>query len=119
MKIVKYPHPALRVQAQPILAIDGEIQKTAAGMLELMYASEGLGLAAPQVTLSIRLLVMNFAGDPDKKESEYLIRSVILYHNFELDKTCGYTARPKLTDVHMSGLAIAVSGVDRNRAQPQ
>ena len=72
MKIVKYPHPALRVQAQPVLAIDSEIQKTAAGMLELMYASEGLGLAAPQVTLPIRLLVMNFAGDPEKKESEFV-----------------------------------------------
>jgi len=37
-----------------------------------MYASEGLGLAAPQVALPIRLLVMNFEGDPEKKESEFV-----------------------------------------------
>jgi peptide deformylase len=72
MKIVKYPHPALRVAAQPIAAIDKDIQVTAAKMLELMYASEGLGLAAPQVTLPIQLLVMNFKGDPDDREHEYV-----------------------------------------------
>ena len=72
MKIVKYPHPALRVEAQPVLAIDAEVQKAAAGMLDLMYQSEGLGLAAPQVTLPVRLLVMNFKGDPDDKEHEYV-----------------------------------------------
>jgi peptide deformylase len=72
MKIVKYPHPALRVEAKPVTAIDAEIQKAAAGMLELMYASEGLGLAAPQVALPVRLLVMNFEGDPEKKEAEFV-----------------------------------------------
>jgi peptide deformylase len=72
MKIVKYPHPALRVEAKPILALDAEVQKAAAGMLELMYESEGLGLAAPQVDIPYRLLVMNFEGDPEKKEAEFV-----------------------------------------------
>ena len=49
MKIVKYPHPALRLNAKPVLAIDKDLQLAAGRMLELMYASEGLGLAAPQV----------------------------------------------------------------------
>ena len=72
MKIVKYPHPALRVEAKPITAIDDDVQNAAANMLELMYASEGLGLAAPQIALPIRLLVMNFEGDPEKKEAEFV-----------------------------------------------
>ena len=72
MKIVKYPHPALRAEAQPITAIDKDIQLAAANMLELMYASEGLGLAAPQIALPVRLLVMNFDGDPDNKEAEFV-----------------------------------------------
>ena len=41
-------------------------------MLELMYASEGLGLAAPQIALPVRLLVMNFEGDPERKEFEFV-----------------------------------------------
>jgi len=72
MKIVNYPHPALRAAARPVTAIDQDIQTAAARMLELMYESEGLGLAAPQVALPARLLVMNFAGDPEKKESEFV-----------------------------------------------
>src|SRR5437660_1169803 len=70
MKILNYPHPALRVKARPITAIDADVQKAAAEMLELMYKSEGLGLAAPQVGLDIQLLVMNFAGDPERTELE-------------------------------------------------
>ena len=72
MKIVKYPHPALRVQARPVTAIDKEVQMAAGQILDLMYTHEGLGLAAPQVTLEIQLLVMNFEGDPERKDMEYV-----------------------------------------------
>jgi peptide deformylase len=72
MKILKYPHPALRVKARPVTAIDADVLKTAAEMVELMHKSEGLGLAAPQVGLDIQLIVMNFAGDPERKDVEYV-----------------------------------------------
>ena len=39
-------------------------------MLELMYDNEGVGLAAPQVAQGVRMLVMNFAGDAEKKDQE-------------------------------------------------
>jgi peptide deformylase len=70
MKIVKYPHPALRVEAQPVLALDKDIHLAAGRMLDLMYTNEGLGLAAPQIALPVRLLVMNFDGDAKNKEAE-------------------------------------------------
>lgn len=72
MKIVKYPHPALRVAARPVTAIDRDIQIAAGQMLDLMYKHEGLGLAAPQVALDVQLLVMNFEGDPAKKDREFV-----------------------------------------------
>lgn len=70
MKIVPYPHPALRHVAKPLTMLDNEIRRAAGQMLELMYAAKGLGLAAPQVALPYRLLVMNFAGDAAKKDQE-------------------------------------------------
>jgi len=70
MKIVYYPHPSLRHAAKPLTHIDAEVRKQAEQMLELMYAHKGLGLAAPQVALPYRLLVMNFAGDPNQKDKE-------------------------------------------------
>lgn len=70
MKIVNYPHPALRVKTRPVTTIDKDLQLTAGRMLELMYKQEGLGLAAPQVALDHQLLVINFKGDPEQKDME-------------------------------------------------
>lgn len=70
MKIVNYPHPALRVKAKPVAAISADVQKAAAEMLEIMYKHDGLGLAAPQVTLDYQLVVMNFAGDHERPDQE-------------------------------------------------
>jgi peptide deformylase len=72
MKILQYPHPALRVKTRPVTIIDADIHKAAHEMLETMYRYEGLGLAAPQVGLDFQLLVMNFAGDPNRKEMEHI-----------------------------------------------
>jgi peptide deformylase len=78
-KIVLYPHPALRHPAKPLAAIDAEVRKYAGRMLELMYEHKGLGLAAPQVALPVQLLVMNFEGEPEKKDLEVVaINPVIL-----------------------------------------
>ena len=70
LKILEYPHPALRTKCKPVATIDATVQTAAAQMLELMYKHEGLGLAAPQVGLDFQLLVINFAGDPEQKEHE-------------------------------------------------
>ena len=72
MKIVKYPHPALRAAAKPVASIDRDVQVVAGQMLDLMYKHEGLGLAAPQVDFNYQLLVMNFDGKPDRKDMEYV-----------------------------------------------
>ncbi len=79
MKIVQYPHPALRVKARPVASIDNDVTAAAGRMLELMYRQEGLGLAAQQVGLDYQLLVINFAGDADRKDQEVVaINPVIL-----------------------------------------
>ena len=79
MNIVQYPHPALRHKAEPVKSITKELHIQVGTMLELMYANEGLGLAAPQIAVANRVLVMNFSGDPEDKSQEYVaINPVIL-----------------------------------------
>jgi peptide deformylase len=81
MKIVRYPHPALRFPSKPLTMIDQKVRLYAGGMLELMYEAKGLGLAANQVALPYQLLVMNATADPAQKEHErILINPVILDH---------------------------------------
>lgn len=70
MKIVNYPHPALRAKGRAVERIDKEIVMAAGQMLDLMYENEGLGLAAQQVALDYQLTVINFEGDPEKKDQE-------------------------------------------------
>ena len=60
-----YPEPVLRKPAEPIQAFDEDLAKIVAGMLARMHASNGVGLAAPQVGLRKRILVMNPSGEED------------------------------------------------------
>ena len=70
MKIVHYPHPALRHAAKPVVSIDKQLHLHVGAMIELMYEAKGLGLAAPQVALPFQLLVMNITGDANQKDKE-------------------------------------------------
>ncbi len=70
MKIVQYPHPALRHPAKPLSVFDKSVRLAAGRMLELMYEHHGLGLAAPQVALPFQMIVVNYAGDPEQLDKQ-------------------------------------------------
>lgn len=70
MKIVQYPHPALRAKCKPLTALDEGIRTTASTMLELMRAADGLGLAAPQVGLDYQLVVMSIPTGEEEPDIE-------------------------------------------------
>ena len=70
MEIVLYPDPFLRKVSPQVEAFDDRLARTAREMLEFMYRSKGVGLAAPQVGIPLRLFVFNPSGDPAKKEEE-------------------------------------------------
>src|SRR4051812_24879429 len=66
---VKYdPDPILREKAKRIKIFDASLRKLAGDMFETMHANNGVGLAAPQIGLSIRMLVAEL--EPDAKEKE-------------------------------------------------
>src|SRR2546423_4788807 len=64
LKILNYPDPRLKTISKPVEKIDDPALKLlAARMLQLMREHKGVGLAAPQVGIGIRLFVMNHSGD--------------------------------------------------------
>lgn len=66
LRIVKYPHPSLRAKNEDVTEEelkDGSMAKLAKEMFLMMYAAEGVGLAAPQVGVNKRLMVYNESGD--------------------------------------------------------
>jgi peptide deformylase len=64
LKIVLWPDPRLRKMSVDVEQFDDNLRTLVARMLELMRQSKGVGLAAPQVGLNIRLFVMNATGQP-------------------------------------------------------
>ncbi|MFM2421964.1 MAG: peptide deformylase [Pseudomonadota bacterium] len=67
LPIIKVPDPVLREVARPVERVDDEVKALIANMLETMYRAPGVGLAAPQVGISRRIVVMDPA---DKDEGE-------------------------------------------------
>ena len=67
--IVKYGDPILEKPAAPIVVFNGDLRKLADEMFESMYAAHGVGLAAPQIGISQRIVVIDvtFKEDPQAK----------------------------------------------------
>ena len=78
MKILTYPHPALRAKCKPLATLDEGVRTAAQEMLALMYRHEGLGLAAPQVGLDYQMIVINFGGDAAYREAELVAINPVL-----------------------------------------
>ncbi len=75
MDVLTYPHPALLKKTASVDAVDDATRAKISEMFDLMHKSRGVGLAAPQVGWSVRLLVLN-PGD-DRADDEVLINPVI------------------------------------------
>lgn len=77
LKIIHYPHPTLRHVSKPVRRVDAELRTTVARMFELMYEANGIGLAANQVDLPLRLFICNLAARPGEGEELVFINPVI------------------------------------------
>ena len=66
LPILCYPDPKLLKVAKPVTAVDARIQALIADMLETMYEAKGIGLAATQVDVHERLIVMDISEERDQ-----------------------------------------------------
>src|SRR4029453_19679794 len=66
--IVKYGHPALHKPSEPVKEIDGTIHKLLDDMVGTMYAAPGIGLAAPQIAVPLRVIVVDLSVGEDKSQ---------------------------------------------------
>jgi peptide deformylase len=106
LEIVKYPHPALRAPNAELSADElkedaAEITKLAKGMLQLMYAAEGVGLAAPQVGVNKRLMVYNPSGDSKKwlEESILVNPKIVEFSDAQDTETEGCLSFPDMNGI--------------------
>jgi len=73
MEVLLYPHPILRRGGQPITEFGADLAELADRMIETMYEAGGVGLAAPQVGVEQKILVLNPSGSKDDRDGEMVL----------------------------------------------
>ena len=84
LKIIKEPDPILRKKSQPVDRVDENIQRLMNDMLETMYQAPGIGLAAPQVGILKRVIVIDIAKDDEPKKPLYIVNPKIIWKSEEV-----------------------------------
>ena len=118
-QIVYLPDPILRRKALPINRFDASLQTLIDDMIETMRAAPGVGLAAPQVGLSDRLIVVEYALDDEKEDAPKKLFVVINPEIKEMsDETEvgveGCLSVPGFQGEVERSLAVTVKGLNRH-----
>jgi peptide deformylase len=110
--ILHYPDKRLRIKAEPVAAVTPEIRALADDMLETMYAAKGLGLAASQVDVHQRLVVLDVSDTRDAPL--VLINPQIVASEGSAPGEEGCLSVPGIYDKLERAARITVRALDRN-----
>ena len=113
LEIRKYPDDVLKKKALPVEKVDKTLQRLIDNMIETMYAAPGIGLAAPQVGVSKRLLVIDISSKEEKIPLVVLINPEITEADGLVDSEEGCLSLPDYTTVVKRADRLIVKGLDR------
>jgi peptide deformylase len=114
LHILHYPDPRLRIKAEPVEQVDDTTRRLLDDMLETMYDAPGIGLAAPQVDVARRVIVIDISEARDAPLC--LINPVILEREGSEVMEEGCLSVPGIYDTVERAAAIRVQSLDRNGA---
>ncbi len=112
-KIFQYPEAVLRKQTEKIANFDNGLEKLVEDMAETMYDAPGVGLAAPQIGKSIKLIVVDISEDKEgeKKYMPLINPEIITHEGTQVDEE-GCLSVPELTANVTRHLEITVAYQD-------
>ncbi len=114
MPILKYGAPELRIVSKPVDAFSGELEKIAQNMLETMYSSPGIGLAAAQVGINIRLATIDLSVGEDSSQRIVICNPEIISAEGEQKNDEGCLSIPDFSESVSRPMKITVRGQDLN-----
>lgn len=97
--IVKYGDPVLRTPTRPVDRIDAEIRKLIDDMVETMYAAPGVGLAANQVGVSKRLMIIDLSVGETPGELHVFINPELIEKQGEISEEEGCLSIPDFVEM--------------------
>jgi peptide deformylase len=112
LNILHFPDPRLRHKAKPVVHVDDALRKLVDDMFETMYAAPGIGLAATQVHIAQRLVVIDVT--PEKTQPLCFVNPEILEKSGEEEMEEGCLSVPGYYDVVRRAERVKVRALDRN-----
>jgi peptide deformylase len=112
LEILVFGHPVLTKRAEEIKDIDDELYKLAQNMVHTMHAAPGIGLAAPQVNKSVRLITVDLSIGEQKNEIIILANPEILNAQGESVMEEGCLSVPDINEKVVRPSHIVLKGVD-------
>lgn len=112
LEIREYPDPILKQKAKPVEQVGEIIQRLLDDMVETMYAAPGVGLAAPQVGISLRVIVVDASPRDENSQLMKLINPIITYAEGAISGEEGCLSIPDITGEVVRAKKISVEALD-------
>jgi peptide deformylase len=112
LEILHFPDPRLRTRAQPVRAVDDRIRRLVDDMFETMYAAPGIGLAATQVNVPLRVLVLDVSEE--RNAPRCFVNPEILVREGDEEMEEGCLSVPGVYDRVRRAERIRVRALDRD-----
>jgi len=112
LNIIKYGNPILTKKAEEIKVIDEEIEELAQNMVETMHAAPGIGLAAPQVNVSKRLITIDLSIGEEKNGLIILANPELVNQEGEDSLEEGCLSLPDVSEKITRPFRVVVRGID-------
>ena len=110
-QIIYLPDPRLRLKSVPVEIFDDKLQTLIDDMFETMYHAKGVGLAAPQIGINIRLSVIDVIGD--KTQQIVIINPEIIHSEGKQEYQEGCLSVPSAYDTVVRAAKVTVKALDR------
>jgi peptide deformylase len=107
-----YPDPILRVQCREVAEFDDKLRKLASDMIETMHAAPGVGLAAPQIGVDLRLAVVDVTVGEDPRQIHVLINPEIVHREGLETEVEGCLSLPGINDKVDRPATVRVRALD-------
>jgi len=111
-QILHHPDPRLRLKAQAVTCFDAALGTLVDDMFETMYAAPGIGLAATQIDVQLRVIVVDTSSD--KREPHCFINPTILATRGEEEMEEGCLSVPGIFDYVQRAEWVRIAAFDRN-----
>ena len=110
LPILKFGALELKTMSQPITVFNGELEKIVKNMIETMYGAPGIGLAAPQIGLNIRLSTIDLSAGEDASQLIVICNPEIVGLEGEQKSEEGCLSIPEFTDTVVRPRKMIIRG---------